>query len=287
MTALVFGANGQDGYYLGRLLENQGVLVTNFGRQEGVLPEFVKIERLINAQRPDYVFHLAAKSSTRHEHLFENHETIATGTLSILEAVYRSSPHTKVFLSGSGLQFVNRNGPIKETDEFEARNAYSIARIQSVYAARYFRTLGVKAYVGYFFHHESPFRKSSHVSKMVSSAVHQIAQGTLSNIKIGSLGVRKEWTFAGDVVEAIWKLVNQERIYEACIGSGEPHSIQEWVAACFAEVGLDWKKHVEQDVGFVPEYDLLVSDPTVIRSLGWSPKVGFFDLVKMFMAKPS
>src|SRR6202008_1963773 len=108
------------------------------------------VSKLIEEQKPDFIFHLAANSTTRHDALFENHATISTGSFNILEAVKNYSPQTKVFISGSGLQFVNADKPIKETDAFEARDPYSVSRIHSVYAARYYRRLGVKAYVGYF-----------------------------------------------------------------------------------------------------------------------------------------
>ncbi|WP_315824121.1 GDP-mannose 4,6-dehydratase [Paraflavitalea speifideaquila] len=155
MTAIIFGANGQDGYYLSELLLKNNLQVIPVSRQGNVVKtdvaDFESVKSLIQQHKPDYVFHLAANSTTRHEALFENHTTIATGTLNILEAVKTIWPQAKVFISGSGLQFKNEGRPIKETDAFEARDAYSVSRIQSVYAARYYRTLGLKVYVGYFF----------------------------------------------------------------------------------------------------------------------------------------
>ena len=120
---------------------------------------------------PDVIFHLAANSTTKHEALRENHETIVTGTLNILESVLCHSPETRVFIVGSGLQFKNSGLPISEDSEFDAASAYAVARIQSVYVARYFRRLGVRVYVGYLFHHESPFRHPHHVSKVIVDGV--------------------------------------------------------------------------------------------------------------------
>ena len=155
MKAIIFGASGQDGNYLSALLIKQGYDVIGVSRKNGYLQtdisDFDQVFGLISQHMPDYIFHLAANSTTHHDALFENHATIATGTLNILEAVKRISPLTKVFISGSGLQFKNDDKPIKETDPFEARDAYSVSRIQSVYAARYFRSFGIKVYVGYFF----------------------------------------------------------------------------------------------------------------------------------------
>ena len=224
MTAIIFGANGQDGYYLANLLQEQGYTVIGISRSfqsKGPdIIDYASVAQLIKETLPQYVFHLAANSTTRHDAMFENHETISTGTLNILEAVKNFSPATKVFISGSGLQFVNNEQPIKETDLFEARDPYSVSRIHSVYAARYYRRLGLKVYVGYFFNHDSPRRTERHMAKKISAAVKRIAAGSEEKLEIGDITVIKEWTFAGDVVKGIWTLVQQQEIFEANIGSG-------------------------------------------------------------------
>ncbi|MEJ1958889.1 MAG: GDP-mannose 4,6-dehydratase [Nitrosomonadales bacterium] len=175
MNALIFGANGQDGVYLHELCKLKGIEPIGVARSgnalAGNVSDYGQVERLIKHYSPAYVFHLAANSTTRHDALFENHETISTGTLNILEAVKRHSAASKVFITGSGVQFKNAGNPISEKDEFEANSPYSVARIHSVYAARYYRSLGIRAYVGYLFHHESPYRKASHVSKMVTKGL--------------------------------------------------------------------------------------------------------------------
>ena len=179
MKAIIFGANGQDGYYLNKLLHKQGIVVIGISRKGDFLKldisNYEEVSIFIKEEQPDYVFHLAANSTTRHDALFENHQTIVTGTLNILESVKQFSPHTKVFISGSGLQFFNDGNPIKETDPFAANDAYSVSRIQSVYAARYYKSLGIKVYVGYFFNHDSPLRSERHVTKMISETVKRIA----------------------------------------------------------------------------------------------------------------
>ncbi|MEO6290751.1 MAG: GDP-mannose 4,6-dehydratase, partial [Ginsengibacter sp.] len=128
MTAIIFGAGGQDGYYLSKLLEEKNIDVVGISRREGFLSidlgSYGAVSELIKNYQPQYIFHLAANSTTHHDAIFENHTTISTGTLNILESVRIFSPGTKVFISGSGLQFKNENKPIKETDPFEARDAY-------------------------------------------------------------------------------------------------------------------------------------------------------------------
>jgi GDPmannose 4,6-dehydratase len=188
MTAIIFGANGQDGYYLTNLLQQQGYTVIGVLRSGKNLATDITIYEdvaaLIKNASPYYIFHFAANSTTRHGALFENHATISTGTLNILEAVKNFSPLTKVFISGSGLQFVNNDQPIKETDAFDARDAYSVSRIHTVYAARYYRLLGLKVYVGYFFNHDSPRRTERHMAKKITEAVKRIANGSHEKLEI-------------------------------------------------------------------------------------------------------
>jgi len=181
MNALIFGANGQDGYYLQMSCKQKEIIPICISRHgngvQGDVSEYSQVEELVKQYRPSYIFHLAANSTTRHDVLFENHETISTGTLNILEAVKKHCPSAKVFITGSGVQFKNNGKPISENDPFEASSPYSIARIQSVYAARYYRSLGIQTYVGYLFHHESPLRKPSHVSQKIALAVQRIDRG--------------------------------------------------------------------------------------------------------------
>jgi len=287
MKAIIFGANGQDGYYLDELLTSTGATVIGVSRTGDSMrtnivdPEAVN--ELIKKEKPDQIFHFAANSTTRHDALFENHATIGTGTLNILEAVRVSSPHTKVFISGSGLQFKNEGRPIKETDAFEARDAYSVSRIHSVYAARYYRSLGVKTYVGYFFNHDSPLRTERHMSKKIAEAAKRIAAGSSEKLEIGDISVKKEWTFAGDVVNAVFTLMNQDDIVEAVIGSGKGYTIEEWLQECFSIVGKDWREYVIQKKDYTAEYKMLIADPALIKSLRWEPMISFQQLAQMMM----
>jgi len=283
--AIIFGASGQTGTYLSEALGRLGYDVIKSSRTSSLYPldvaDFAGVERLLAVQRPDLIFHLAARSTTRHEALFENHSAIATGTLNVLEAAKRRVPGARVFITGSGVQFVNVGKPIGEETLFDASSPYAVARIHSVYAARYYRGLGLATYVGYLFHHESPLRPVGHVSQKVASAACAIASGIETKLELGDLTVTKEWTFAGDVAEGIVALLQQDRTFEAVIGSGEGYTIEQWVETCFSAVGLDWRRHVSATPGFVPEYKFLVSDPQRMLSLGWKPKTTFFELAKM------
>lgn len=287
MNALIFGANGQDGFYLSALLNQQGINVIGISKNGDFLrtdiTSYEEVSALVKQHQPSYIFHLAANSTTRHDAMFENHATISTGALNILESVKNYSPATKVFISGSGLQFVNNNQAIKETDAFEARDPYSVSRIQSVYSARYFRRLGVKAYVGYFFNHDSPRRTERHMAKKIAEAVKRIANGSEEKLEIGDSSVIKEWTYAGDVVKGIWTLVQQDIVFEANIGSGKGYSIEDYINVCFSLIHKNWQEHVILKNDFTPEYKQLVSDSSLLFSLGWKPEVSFEQLTEMMI----
>lgn len=286
MNAVIFGASGQDGFYLSRLLRQQKVEVTEISRSGGLIGDVADwgfVEKVIGDYQPDYVFHLAANSTTRHEALFDNHAAISTGTINILEAVRRRSRKSKVFLSGSAVQFENNGTPISEQTPFAPLSPYAVSRIHSVYAARYYRSRGIKAYVGYFFNHDSPRRAEQHVNQKIVSAAKRIAAGSKEKLEIGNIKVKKEFNYAGDVVEAVWTLVNQDAVFEAVIGSGEAHSIEEWLNLCFRIVGQDWRDYVTINEDFKAEYEILVSNPALIKSLGWQPKTSIEDLAEIMM----
>ena len=290
MTALIFGINSQDGFYLKKKLQLLNIEIVGVSRSkgewlEGSVTNKDFVDSLIKSLRPQYIFHIAAVSTTIHDVLLENHEIISTGSLNILESVLRNSPESKVFLTGSGLQFVNTGVPIDEMTCFDPNSAYSISRIHSVYTARYFRTLGIRVYVGYLFHHESYLRKDHHVSKKISEAVARISNGSNEKLLIGDPSVQKEWTFAGDVINGIMCLVSQETIYEACIGSGVTYSILDWIKACFSVVNLDWEEFLNKKEGFNPEYRTLLSNPNLIKSFGWNPTTSINDLAFKMVSK--
>lgn len=287
-SAIIFGINGQDGFYLNKILQKKNIIVIGVSRSRrpsisGDILDRYFVESLIKDKQPDFVFHLAANSTTRHDAMFENHDTISTGSLNILEAVYKFSKHTKIFISGSGLQFLNKGLPISEKNPFEANDPYSVSRIQSVYAARYFRKLGVQTYVGYFFNHDSPLRSEKHVNQKIVKAVNRISSGANEIIELGDISVRKEFSFAGDIVDAIFMLVNNDKVFETVIGSGIAYTIEEWLTICFRYYGLDWQKHIKIKTDYIADYKTLVSDPYTLFSLGWNPLVDFESLAKMML----
>jgi len=287
MKAIITGVNGQDGFYLSQLLKSKGIEVIGISRSgdnlRTDLTSLDEVTALIGFHRPDYIFHLAAQSTTRHDVWLQNNQIIGTGTLNLLEGIKLTGIDARIFIAGSGLQFRNEGRPIRESDDFDPSSPYAVSRIHATYAARYYRKLGIKAYVGFFFNHDSPMRGENHMAKKISEAVKRIAVGSDEKLVIGDLATRKEWGFAGDIVEAVWVLLQQEKIFEAVIGTGEAHSIQDWIEFCFSFKGIPYKDHVENLSYFMAEYKVLVSDPTLIKSMGWQPKVGFAELAQMML----
>jgi GDPmannose 4,6-dehydratase len=292
-VCLIFGGNSQDGYYLAEQCLLNGMEVISVSRTSGNafgylniigdVSEFQLVADLINKHKPLYIFHLAANSTTRHDAILENYQTICIGTCNILESVKLFSPTTRVFITGSGLQFQNKGQAISEHDPFVSDTAYSMVRNSSVECARYYRSLGIAVYIGYLFHHESPLRKPSHVSKMIALAAQRIALGSNEKLNIGDVSVKKEWGFAGDIARGIVTLISQDHVLEAVIGTGEGHTIKEWLNACFSVVNLDWKEYVNRHINFTAEYSSLISDPHTMFKLGWCPLISFDSLATLMM----
>jgi GDPmannose 4,6-dehydratase len=291
LKAIIFGSNGQDAFFLNQLLEKNAIEVINVSRRNAIVigdvSDYNFVYDVIKKHSPEYVFHLAASSSTNHSFLFENNQSISNGTINLLEAVRVVSPSSKVFLSGSAMQFKNDGFPIDEGTAFDASSHYSVARIHSVYTGRYYRDyFGLKVYIGYFFNHDSELRSAKHVNKKIIDDLRLIKAGIQSKIVIGDPEVKKEFNFAGDVVKAIWMLVNQEQIFEAVIGSGLAYSINDWIKILANLIGLDYNNIIiEINENFKSEYKILVSNPTKINSIGWRPVLSIDDLAKRMLNK--
>ena len=287
LKALIFGISGQDGFYLSSLLKEKGIEVIGSSRTQGIkgdIGDLFFVEYLIKTYSPDYIFHLAADSSTRHSLLFDNHSSISTGTLNILESSRIHSPESRIFLSGSAMQFDNKGIPIDENTPFAGTSPYSLARIHATYAGRYYRDFfGMKIFTGFLFNHDSPLRSELHINQKIVKTAQRIKAGEELKLEIGSIEVRKEFNFAGDIIEAIWSLVNQDRITECVIGSGVSYSIREWIESCFSIADLEWKDHVILLNNFVPEYQNLVSNPVLIKSIGWDSRTSFDGLAQKMM----
>lgn len=288
MRAVIFGAGGQDGVYLKELLLQKKIEVVSVSRRGnfiiGDVSESTFVASVLKKYIPDFIFNLAANSSTKHDILFENHNTISTGTLNILEGARLICPDAKIFISGSALQFKNDGNPIDESTPFEAKSAYAVSRIHSVYSARYYRDVyNLKIYIGYFFNHDSPLRSENFINQKIIRAVQRIKYGSDEMIQIGNINVRKEFGFAKDSVKAILTLITQNNIYEAVIGTGIAYSIKDWIKLCFDIADLNWENYIIENNSFIPDYKTLVSNPALINSIGWNHKTDIFKLANIMM----
>jgi GDPmannose 4,6-dehydratase len=287
-VAIIFGSNGQDGFYLKELLVKKRVSVVGISRNAGdyigSVGEFEFVNKIIKTYKPHYIFHFAAISTTKHDIILENNQSISTGTINVLESVRQHSPESKVFVSGSALQFKNSGVPIDENTPFDFLSPYAISRNHSVYMARYFRKIfGIKTYVGYFFNHDSPLRTENHVNRKIVFHVSEILKGNHKKLIIGNINVKKEFNYAKDIVEAVWLLINQNSIYEAVIGSGVAYSIKDWIKYCFNKYSLRWEEYILIDESYKSEYEILVSNPKLINNIGWKPRLSMYELADIML----
>jgi GDPmannose 4,6-dehydratase len=137
--------------------------------------------------------------------------------------------------------------------------------------------------VGYFFHHDSPWREEKHINQKIVKAVQRIKRGSNEIIEIGNLTVKKEFNFAGDLMEAVWGLINQEQYFEAVIGSGKAYSLENWLAVCFQFIGKNYKDYVKVNPDYKADFTCLYSNPAIMLSLGWKPKIDFVGLAKLML----
>jgi GDPmannose 4,6-dehydratase len=287
VKAIIFGVSGQDGHYLRDVLNRHGVEVFGVARSGGDarldVSDSVAVQHVVRQVRPDLVFNLAATSSTSHEDLWVNHAAISTGSLAILDAVERHASGAKVLLVGSGLQFINDGLPLHEQSPLGHSSPYVVARNQSLFAARYYRQRGLKTYFAFLFNHDSPMRSTRHLNMKIAEAAARVAVGLKGLLQIGDLDALKEFNYAGDVAQALWVLINQDDVFECVVGSGRTYKVREWIESCFKSKSLNWEEHVSINYEFHKPYNTLQSDPRLLFSLGWRPRVDFESLRKMMM----
>jgi len=286
-TALILGAAGQDGFYLEKLLTEVGVEAFCAARErQGYLPcdvgDFDQVLSLVKALRPNYLFHLAAVSSADHSALFPNERAIVDGTMHALEAVRQFAPLCRVFIAGSALQFKNHGSAIDENSPLSFSSAYAAQRNASVFMARYFRErFRLPVFIGYFFHHDSPRRSSHHMAQKIAIAAQNASLGLDAKLEVEDWSFKKEWTYAGDAMEAAWAIVSQDSHYEFVIGSGTPHSIQEWAQECFAQVGKNYQDFITSRRN--GQSETVTCNPSLLRSCGWTPRVSFSELASLMV----
>jgi GDPmannose 4,6-dehydratase len=308
-TALITGITGQDGSYLAELLLSKGYTVygivrrastENFERishltgriqllQADLLDQYSLIEAIKKAQ-PSEVYNLAAQSfvPTSWAQPVLTGEFTALGVTKVLEAIRAVDPKIRFYQASSSEMFWRvLETPQKETTPFYPRSPYGVAKAYGHYiTVNYRESYDMFAVSGILFNHESPRRGLEFVTRKVTDGVARIKLGLASELRMGNLDAQRDWGFAGDYVEAMWLMLQQDEPDDYVVSTGETHTVRELVQIAFARVGLDYEKYVVIDPQFVrpAEVDLLLGDYSKAKAkLGWEPKTSFTELVHMMV----
>jgi GDPmannose 4,6-dehydratase len=308
-TALITGITGQDGSYLAEHLLGKGYRVFGMVRRTSH-HSYERIEHLLDRieivaadlldqhsltvvlqeTQPDEVYNLAAQSyvPTSWTQPVLTGEFTALGVTRILEAIRLAHPGAKFYQASSSEMFGKvHESPQRETTPFYPRSPYGVAKVYAHWiTVNYRESYGLFAVSGLLFNHESPRRGIEFVTRKVSDGVARIKLGLARELRLGNLDAKRDWGFAGDYVDAMWRMLQQPVPQDYVVGTGVAHSVRELVEIAFDRVGLDWRKHVVVDPKFLrpAEVDLLLADPAKARiDLGWTPGVSFEHLVRMMV----
>jgi GDPmannose 4,6-dehydratase len=308
-TALITGITGQDGSYLAELLLSKGYRVIGMVRRsstvtyeridhlldditiiQGDLTDQGSLLSIFEDYEPTEVYNLAAQSfvpvSWNQPAL--TGDVTAIGVTRMLEAIRFVNSKTRFYQASSSEMFGKvLEVPQKETTPFYPRSPYGVAKVYGHWiTVNYRESFGMFAVSGILFNHESPRRGLEFVTRKITHGVARIKLGLARELCLGNLEARRDWGFAGDYVNAMWNMLQQENPSDFVIGMGETHSVREFCEEAFSHVGLDYKDFVIQDPRFYrpAEVDVLVSNPSKARQvLGWEPKVSFRELIRMMV----
>jgi GDPmannose 4,6-dehydratase len=307
--ALITGITGQDGSYLAELLLGKGYEVYGMVRRTSH-HSFERIEHLLERihivtadlldqhsltvvmqdVRPDEVYNLAAQSyvPTSWTQPVLTGEFTALGVTRILEAIRLAHPSARFYQASSSEMFGKvRETPQTESTPFHPRSPYGVAKVYGhQITVNYRESYALYAVSGILFNHESPRRGLEFVTRKVSHAVARIKRGLARELRLGNLDAQRDWGYAGDYVDAMWRMLQRPEPGDYVIGTGRAHSVRELVELAFGHAGLDWRKHVVIDPAFVrpAEVDVLLADPSRAKGeLGWTPTVDFAGLVRMMV----
>jgi len=308
-TALITGITGQDGSYLAELLLGKGYRVVGLVRRSSTTPyerishildriEFVSADLLdqhslldaIESAAPDEVYNLAGQSfvQTSWSQPVLTGEFTALGVARVLEAIRKVAPNARFYQASSSEQFGKvEESPQRESTPFHPRNPYGVAKAYGHWiTVNYRESLGLFAVSGILFNHESPRRGLEFVTRKITDAAARISLGLADKVSLGNLEARRDWGFAGDYVDAMWRMLQQQQPTDFVIGTGETRSVREFCELAFGAVDLDYRAHVVEDPKLVrpAEARVLVADPARAKSeLGWNPQVTFEGLVRMMV----
>jgi GDPmannose 4,6-dehydratase len=308
-TALITGITGQDGSYLAEFLLSKGYQVIGMVRRsstvtferiqhiqdditiaQGDLHDQSSLVSIIETYQPDEVYNLAAQSfvPTSWSQPVLTGEATALGVTRLLEAIRLVKPETRFYQASSSEMFGKvREVPQRETTPFHPRSPYGVAKVYGhMITVNYRESYGMYAVSGILFNHESPRRGLEFVTRKITYGAARIKLGLANELRLGNLEARRDWGFAGDYVQGMWLMLQQEEAEDYVLGTGVTHSVRDFCELAFSHLGLDYRKYVVQDARFFrpAEVDLLVADPTKAhQKLGWRPTVSFEELVQMMV----
>ena len=304
-TALISGITGQDGSYLAELLLSKGYKVVGMVRRSstvnyerighlmgdiefvpGDLLDQMSLVEVLGSHHPDEVYNLAAQSfvQTSFTQPVLTGETTALGVTRLLDAIRMVDPSIRFYQASSSEMFGKvHEVPQNESTPFHPRSPYGVAKVYGHWiTVNYRESYDLHASSGILFNHESPRRGLEFVTRKITHAVAEIALGHSDSLALGNLDAKRDWGFAGDYVEAMWLMLQQENPEDFVICTGETHSVRDFLELAFSHVNLSFENHVTVDERFFrpAEVDLLVGDASFAKEkLGWAPKTSFSDLV--------
>ena len=313
--ALITGITGQDGSYLAEFLLAKGYEVHGLKRRAssfntdridhlyddphhpnsrfllhyGDLSDSSSLAWLLSSLAPDEIYNLGAQSHVKVSFDIPEYtaEVVGVGAVRLLEAIRRTGLGCRFYQASSSEMFGSSPAPQSETTVLHPRSPYACAKVFAHQTTvNYRESYGLHASCGILFNHESPRRGETFVTRKITRAVAQIRMGAEDKLYLGNLEARRDWGFAGDYVEAMWLMLQQGEPGDYVIGTGEAHSVREFVEAAFAHAGLDWREHVRIDQRYYrpAEVDDLRADTSKARRvLGWTPRVKFQELVQMMV----
>ena len=308
-TALITGITGQDGSYLADLLLGKGYMVIGMVRRtstvtferiahiqdditivQGDLHDQSSLVSLLEDYQPDEVDNLAAHAfvPVSWSQAVLTGEVTALGVTRLLETIRSVNPKIKFYQASSSEMFGKVvEVPQNEKTPFYPRSPYGVAKVYGHWiTVNYRESYNIFAVSGILFNHESPRRGLEFVTRKITDGVARIKLGLGKELRLGNLDAHRDWGFAGDYVEAMWMMLQQEKPADYVIGTGESHSVREFCQVAFSYAGLNYEDHVVQDTRFYrpAEVDLLISDPSLAaRVLGWKPQVSFKQLAEMMV----
>ncbi len=313
--ALITGITGQDGSYLAEFLLSQGYEVHGLIRRAstfntcriehlyldphdprarlflhyGDLANSDQLSHLMYSVEPDEVYHLGAQSHVKVSFEMPEYtgDITGLGTTRILQAIHRSGVSTRFYQASSSEMFGSAPAPQNERTPFQPRSPYAAAKVYAYWVTVNYRDGDhLFACNGLLFNHESPRRGETFVTRKITRGIARILAGLEQKLYLGNLEAKRDWGYAPEYVEAMWLMLQQDAADDYVIGTGEAHSVREFVEAAFAYAGLDWQAHVEVDQRYFrpTEVDFLRADASKARlKLGWEPKVSFHELVAIMV----